>query len=204
MSLIYVISVNLTFPLLNASLCIKMINIYEVDWHLGCLTNRGLLNIPEHILFQTDLLLRSEVKLWLCKHFVLKWKNFFEHITCMGLQRKNLSPQQDSSLWPFTHQSDALTTELWRDSWWATCFTKFICDTRLPNWQEWDRVERKGHEWQESRENRGECKRPFFSPVTSFVSHWRACSPVTNLEWLTHFWLNNFETVWNPKAWPFK
>ena len=55
----------------------------------------------------------------------MKWSKCLEH----G-KKKNLSPRQDSNLWPPKHRAGALFTWATKNSWRARPYTRFISDTR--------------------------------------------------------------------------
>ena len=57
------------------------------------------------------------------------WKWNDQNVSSMG-QRKNLSPRQDSNLWPPKHRAGALFTWATKNSWRARLYTRFIFDTR--------------------------------------------------------------------------
>ena len=54
-----------------------------------------------------------------------KWNN--QHITSLG-QRRNLSPRQNSNLWPPKHVAGALSSWATENSWRARPYTRFIFD----------------------------------------------------------------------------
>ena len=59
-----------------------------------------------------------------------KWN--IQHVTIVG-RRKNLSPRQDSNLWPPKHPADALITWATETSWRARPYTAFIFTVLAPS-----------------------------------------------------------------------
>ena len=64
-------------------------------------------------------------KICTTRNMLWKWNN--QHVMSVG-QRKNLSPQWDSNLWPSEHWAGALSTWATENSWRVRPYIRFIFD----------------------------------------------------------------------------